>query len=369
MILIPIIISMLVGLIFISLVAGVIYLIVQKKTPEQVNTPSKHIKFQDIVSNFFSLALLVTNVTAIITVAFTYIEEIFGDNLNFYSYNQGHEELHSAISLLAITVPSSLILTYWMKKQEKNESLEKFAVYATIIATTLTIAGSVFSIIFSYLEGSLTAQFMYKVLSVFVIAIGIFAYYKFIYNSPKKNFGVIAITIATIVVLVLSIVTLNKTGTPNQIRKEKFDEKRLNDLSTIQSSILNYWQSHKQLPNTLAEMSDPLYQTAIPKDPKTNEQYKYEIIKQSEIIKNRPTSASFKVCANFEAERKFGDKFETKQIKIDSSMAYGGFENYYPGSDSPFWDHGIGEKCFTRELDPKIHLPVEPTPVAIPAAQ
>ncbi len=365
MILIPIIISILSGLLFIALIAGVIYLIVQRRTPEQNGGPVKHIKFSEVASNFFSLALLITNVTSIITITFTCIEEYFKDDLNnsYYDYNGGNSDLHSAISLLVITIPASIVLTRWMRKQEAGESVEKFTINTTLIATALTIAGSVFSIIYSYLQGSLDIQFFYKVLSVFVIALSVFSYYKYIYKSEDQNYKNAALALAVIAAITISIVTLNKTGTPGQIRKEKFDERRLNDLSLIQNNVLNYWQSHRQLPSKLVDISDPMYQTTIPRDPKTSDPYDYEIVEQSEIINNRPTEASFKLCANFETKRKYSDKFETNQATKSNSIMMGEFDRYYPGNNSPFWDHEIGEKCFVRKLDPNVHFPQNTIPV------
>lgn len=370
MFIIPIILAILGPLLFLAIVAGIVYLIIQKKkTQDAPDTNQKQIHFSDIVSNFFSLSLLITNVVAVITILFAIIDKLIKDVLatnNYYEISSGRESLHSAISLLVITVPIAIILSYWMRKQKekRNEAenpVTKFTIGATIIATGITVAGSIFSIIYQFLEGDITNRFLVKVASILIIAVVLFIYYRAIYkesvNTTKyQKFFAIS---SSIFILALCIYGIAITGTPSQIRKEKFDDRRLSDLSIIQNQVLSYWQNHDRLPEHLLDTTDVLSNIAIPSDPKTGNPYRYEIVTQSENVGASTTAATFRLCSTFETEKVAKGKFENIIALKTSSQT---FDSYYAGDNSPFWDHGVGEKCFERNIDPKIYKK-QPKPV------
>lgn len=364
MFIIPIIIGILGPLLFLAIVAGVIYLIIQKKRSQDSEVNQKPIHFSDIIANFFSLALLIINVVSVITIIFSIIDKLIPDELkrnSYYEITSGRESLHSAISLLVITIPISIGLSYWMRKQkekrnETENAVTKFTTGATIIATGITVAGSIFSIIYQFLEGDITNRFLIKVASILVIAAIIFIYYGALYKevpNKKKYQNIFAITSAIFIITICIYGTII-TGTPNQIRKEKYDDSRLSDLSMIQNQVLSYWQNHDMLPEHLIDTIDVLSNVAIPSDPKTGSAYRYEIIKQSENVMGSTTAATFKICAVFESEKKASGNFE-QGYENQKDSAPMSLNRYFAGDNSPFWDHGIGEKCFERTIDPKIY--------------
>lgn len=375
MYIIPIILGILGPLLFLAIIAGVILLVIRKKPSSTQGdvSPEHQIHFSEVASSFFSLAFLIANVVAVMTIVFSIIDKLLPDALsrdNYYSLNNNNSELHTAVSLLVLTIPAGLILAYWMRKrkmahkEEPDSQVRKFTIGTALVATAVTIGGSAFSIIYQFLEGDLSNRFLAKAASMLIVATTLFAYYKLLYKKdaitaiPLQN--IFAYT-TTGIALGLCIWSITITGTPSQIRKEKFDDRRLSDLSQIQQQVLSYWQNHRTLPTELASLSNPLSAFAVPTDPRTSTPYEYAIVKQSESLSGKLTEATFSFCATFETSRKASAKFEglggMNSAQTDIS-AKGGFDGYYMGSDSPFWDHPEGRHCFTRTIDPMMYLPM-----------
>ena len=62
------------------------------------------------------------------------------------------------------------------------------------------------------------------------------------------------LAILSLIAVIASVVySIKILGSPSEVRRAKFDEKRLNDLSNIQNEALAYWQKNKSLPVTISE--------------------------------------------------------------------------------------------------------------------
>lgn len=132
--------------------------------------------------------------------------------------------------------------------------------------------------------------------------------------------GIIAVAVAASFFII---------GTPGGERLKRFDERRVNELLTIQSEILNFWIKKARLPETLGELESDLGYFIVPTDPQTKSPYEYKILGQYQ----------FELCANFATEG-------------------GSTNDYYTSVISNFeskWNHGIGWTCFTRTIDPELY--------------
>ncbi len=382
MFIIPILIFIGVVVLILSLIGGVVYAVIHKnqKNEDGVEIPSKQIHISEMISNFFGFGLLVTNIVSITVILFTVIDEIFKDEISkgapsmYYNYNN-YSDLHSSIALVLITLPLSLALSYWIRKEhikvitEGNSPVKKFTIGATVIASLISICGSLFTIVYQYLEGDISSRFVAKVISVFVLSAILFAYYRLIYVKGQLatiKYQNIFGAASSLFVIGLCIYSIALTGNPAQIRKEKFDDIRLSNLSSIQQNVLSYWQSHLALPVDLPTMSDSLNGTSIPKDPRSGDSYEYKIIKQSVPTDIKIGEPSFEVCATFETKRDTSAKYEelkTKDLSRYNSIVAGEFNSYYPMDEAPFWNHKAERTCFTRTIDPVKYLPQQPQPV------
>ena len=130
-------------------------------------------------------------------------------------------------------------------------------------------------------------------------------------------------------------------GSPQNRRTAKFDERRVNDLSVIQSQVITYWQNKNKLPANLGELSNDLLGITIPTDPKTKTPYEYNVL----------GNLKFRLCATFETiSEEEGNVGRYKVMPM--SYPYPG-----PGGETETWQHGIGQTCFERTIDPDYFKP------------
>jgi len=130
-------------------------------------------------------------------------------------------------------------------------------------------------------------------------------------------------------------------GTPQAERMRKFDNLRVNNLQDIQWQVINYWQTKKTLPDNLDLLINDTNGVRPPVDPETGESYSYKIIDAKKL--------TFELCANFKTES-IVNQSSTKEGRTDVVyMPYG------PGDVNWNWQHGIGQTCFERTIDPALY--------------
>ncbi len=144
--------------------------------------------------------------------------------------------------------------------------------------------------------------------------------------------------IAVTAVVTASIITgFFLIGSPMTERVRRFDERRVNDLQTIQWEVINYWQKKNRLPVTLDELRDDVRGFSVPADPATGAAYGYALETPSD-------GPIFSLCADFSMEnRGAGD----------------------PVYRQDNWDHPAGQFCFRRAVDEELYPPalMKPAPV------
>lgn len=273
---------------------------------------------------------------------FAIINAKFPDALSYYSYTNAASTLQLTISTLLVVFPLFLVLSWFIRKDiaanpaKAGLSIRKWFVWLTLFIAGATIAGDVIALINIYLGGEVTVRFIYKMLSVLVVAGGIFGYYFYdLRRAAKGNTSVNKplILIAALFVLAAVVCGFLVIGSPSQRRAIRFDEQRVNDLSSIQWEVLNYWQTRQKLPATLADLEDEFSGYRAPVDPETGEVYEY-----------KGTSAlTFELCATFAREDMMSDEVST--LPRD------------PWSMNEVFEHGAGHSCFERTIDPEKYPP------------
>jgi hypothetical protein len=141
---------------------------------------------------------------------------------------------------------------------------------------------------------------------------------------------------------VLAVVTIIAgffiIGTPQQARLYQYDAQKVNDLISIQSEIVSYWQAKKTLPATLVDLNDSISGFAVPSDEQSGAAYGYTVTGKT----------SFKLCANFNATTQSGYSTSAQTMPAVPAPA-GGTVGNLANSD---WYHAAGNVCFTRTIDP-----------------
>lgn len=141
-------------------------------------------------------------------------------------------------------------------------------------------------------------------------------------------------------------------GSPMKQRSLRLDDRRVNDLQSIQYQIINYWQQKEMLPQELSDLSTPMSSFYLPVDPEFAKGKTYEY-----YVKDKLT---FELCATFIEDMPKGLRESgyypiaqiarpvASDIKV-STAPIGGI------NDS--WNHGKGRTCFSRTIDTDIYQP------------
>jgi hypothetical protein len=293
---------------------------------------------------------------ALINLSFAAINYAIPDALAGYYYSN---TIAWPISMLVVLVPLLYVLEWFIHRDyarmpEKIDLwLRRWRIHLTLFLAGATIVGDVIALINTYLSGELTMRFFYKILAILVICGVIFAYYlldrRDATEAGKKPRQILAIA-GIVVVLVAIISGFAIVGSPGKQRDIKFDAQRVNDLSNIQSQLINFWLTKGQLPVSVEELNDKLYGNVLPVDPETDEAYSY----------TKTASTTFQLCANF--------ALATEDTKGRGEFGgYGGgfpmmdrvYPSYYPGDPgNDNWKHEAGNQCFTRTIDPERYAPI-----------
>ena len=328
---------------------------------------------KDFFLHLGATVALYASAAALINLSFSVINYYFPDVLAGYFYGNS---VVWPISILIVLVPILYILEWLInrdavKMPEKNELwIRKWRIYLTLFLVVILIGGDLIALINTYLNGEITMRFVYKIIVILLIGGVIGKYYFFsLYSNFKWAktarrlnfwFGII-LTLAAIVAGFIAV------GSPAKQRALRFDSQRVNDLSSIQWQVVNYWQAKQKLPAMLADLKDPISGYVVPNDPETKAPYEYSVkeisvtspatntsktLATNSSTKTTAGGLSFELCATFS---------EMSQDNAGRGSYYGGgmsyptvaYDSSYPimkGGD--VWTHGKGRVCFGRTIDP-----------------
>lgn len=155
---------------------------------------------------------------------------------------------------------------------------------------------------------------------------------------------IIPVAVSTVVVVSV-IAGFFVIGSPLTERIRRFDERRVNDLQTIQWEIINYWQMKAMLPPTLEALRNDISGFVSPTDPdpeKAGVAYEYSV----------EVPLSFSLCATFTM---------AAENRIQGVMHLSPSQQGIAGS----WAHGAGRVCFKRTIDRDLYpsVPEKPLPM------
>ncbi len=142
----------------------------------------------------------------------------------------------------------------------------------------------------------------------------------------KLNLFVIAVVLVVAITIGAGLFVV---GSPQEERARRFDEQRVQDLQSIQSFVIEYWQSKGKLVTNLDYLNDATRGITVPKDPENYSSYTYSV----------SGSLDFKLCANFSRA-----SFPTDRPALQTEPVKAGFNDN--------WQHTAGQTCFDRHLDP-----------------
>ncbi|MCR4328244.1 MAG: DUF5671 domain-containing protein [Patescibacteria group bacterium] len=319
------------------------------------------------------VATLYTLAVSLLQLLFQVINYAFPDRLAGYGnpYSTG---LQISVATLVVVFPLYIFLSWLLAKGEYEDpsrrevAVRKWLLYLTLFLAGVAVAIDLITLVRTFLSGEISVRFTLKILSVLIVAGGIFSYYLYdLKRSDVRNFyrGKIAAIIATCVIVISIAGSFFIMGSPMTARAKRFDAQRISDLQNIQWQVVSYWQQKEKLPSTLSDLEDSISGYRVPKDSETDASYVY-------TLEDGGDTESFSLCATF-LRSTIGEK--------DALLGRGGYrvdDTYYPSSPvlkggyysigtGESWEHEKGEYCFPRTIDPERYpSKALKTPVSIP---
>ena len=301
---------------------------------------------KDVFLQLLMMVMLYICVISLITISFSYIDYWHPDPLNYYMQGTLDSIMHAS-SMLIVAFPLMLVLGWFIQKDfrktpKKHElKFRKWLVYLTLFVSAITIVIDLIQLVYKFYGGDLTLPFSLKVVSVLILAGAVFGYYVWdVQSEPHKSKVPARVAWGSLAAIILMIILgFIIVGSPAKQRQLRMDEQRINDLSTLQGEIINYWTLKDTLPTSLDDLKNDIRGFIPPKDPESGMVYDYSVI----------DTLKFKLCANFDLPSRV-TTIDGKSVPISTPYYYGG----YP-SISELWDHEAGTKCFERTIDPSLY--------------
>ncbi len=291
-----------------------------------------------------AMVALYVSAISLILLVHQFINVLFPNALEYtLSYSSS---MRFAIASLIVFFPLYIWLTRILHQdirkipERKELWVRKWLIFLTLFIGGITLAIDLVMLVNTFLNGDLTTRFALKALTILVVIGSAFWYYinelRGKWEKEEKTSKAIAIGVSFIV-LAAVVGAFFIVGSPQSQRLMRFDEQRVSDLQNIQSQLVNYWQQKQVLPAAISNLEDPLVGFSAPKDPETGLMYRYE----------STGAMSFRLCATF--------ALPSAEIPTGAAV-----RPIYPGEES--WQHGEGEQCFDRTIDPERFPPFQKVP-------
>lgn len=316
------------------------------------------------------LITLITSVVSFLNLVFNTLDKKFPDVLNSnYQYGYStydYEGIRMALATLIIFFPVFVVVTYFWRKHISGEMshfdeiIKKWVTSIILFISSLVLVIDLVTLVKYFISGEITNRFILKVLSVFLVAVLVGAYYILLIKFNKEfhsKIGKIFGSIGIILVIVSVWYSFSIMGSPRKQRMLRLDDRRTSDLQNIQYQIINYWQQKEKLPESLGVLSNPMtgYSLPVPPEFEKGEKYEYRLIKP----------LKFELCASFalpmpkgwrEATTYYGNGIvPISERSVDKTVAIPA------GGINESWDHQAGRTCFERTIDKDIYPPFSKT--------
>jgi hypothetical protein len=202
---------------------------------------------------------------------------------------------------ILVGFPLFLLVTWGIvrgvrRQPERLESsVRKWLTYIALVITAGTMIGDVVTFLAYFLRGDLDTRFVLKVVTVLVIAGGVFAYYldslrrERVSSIRNRSFALAALAVVGFGIVVGFV----QTGSPAVQRSESEDARRLFDLSSIAQSLHVKWLNRGQqdfvLPTTIQDLQKIGLGLAAIVDPVNGRTYEYTPLQ----------GTTYRLCAGF----------------------------------------------------------------------
>lgn len=298
---------------------------------------------KDVFLHLLAIIMLYVSVGSFIALIFQYINVWIPDKAlegNYYSIQAAYASMRWSIAILIVVFPVYFWASWFLKKEYQEDPVKlelkvrKWLLYFTLFAMAIIIIGDLVSLIYKFLQGEMTMRFLYKVLTVLVVAGTVFKYYlmDLQHKAPHKIFAY-GVSIVVFAAVALGFFV---AGSPKEARLRQIDDTRIQHLQMLQGEIVNFWQQKGKLPSVLAELRNDISGFLPPQDPETGLPYEYAV----------QGTESFELCATFALPSLSNVARENIPAIPYPAKPYG-----FTGGVAQNWDHAEGRVCFPRTID------------------
>lgn len=312
----------------------------------------------------YTISYLVVVISFIIF-SFSFTNILFPEMGNYSSL--GYQSVFGSLGVFttAVLVFLAMVWVVFRLVQEKKTHpdskprlwLLQLGMFVGFVVLAVTMA----TLIKYFFSGEITTRFLIK--TVLILLVGIDAVLFFRHESAKTidtpKWISLGASVGAIIVTIIGIVaTFVYLGTPSTARAIRYDQQRIYDMQSLQSTITNWYQSHGVLPETLSTLkSQDYYQE--PRDPEylKSKVYTYQVIDAKKL--------QYQICADFtlSSDNKFvirKDRAEFNNGRGSVSMPIAYYDETKAGIISETnlenqWDHNAGKHCFDRVIDTKMY--------------
>ena len=294
---------------------------------------------KDVFYHLLAIVTLYIGVFSLIALFFQYINLIFPDQLEYYTYTTAFSVMRSSVAALVIVWPVYLFVQWLIARDvaaqpEKREvQVRKWLLYLTLFIASITMIVDLIILVNRFLSGDLTTRFALDVLTVLIIVGAVFSYYLWDLRRPTGSLSTrpkLYAQLASIAIVVAVAGGFVWIGSPAKQRQIRFDEQRVNDLQNIQYQVINYWQSKTELPMNLDELKSDITGYVAPVDPESGTAYSYTV--KGDLM--------FELCAEFKQPNHLRS---SSGPKVATPAGLDQQQN---------WEHDAGRVCFDRTIDP-----------------
>ncbi|HZZ99154.1 MAG TPA: DUF5671 domain-containing protein [Candidatus Paceibacterota bacterium] len=294
------------------------------------NTP------RDVFLYLLAIITLVASAISFGSLAYKLIDIRWPDVLhNFVNY----AGMRMSLATLVIVFPVFVWVSWYLRKdvvhnpEKKDLRIRRWLMYLTVFIASLVIIGDLVALIYNFLQGELTVTFIWKVVTILLIAGASLFYYlaelRDLHYRRKMFSWIVVVVVAVIIGL-----GFYKAGSPQNQRLLNFDQQKTSDLQMIQDRLVYYWQQKAALPTALGQLNDPISGFNVPNDPQSGQAYQYQAT----------GPRSFELCANF-------------------NLPSGPDESAFFGGN---WQHDSGQVCFNRTIDQALYPQASGAPKSAP---
>ena len=288
-----------------------------------------------------SFATLGLTAIALGTLLFQIINYLHPDeSYAWYAFSQS--PLKFAIATIFVTAPIYYFVTRLINRSIAKKDLDtdsgvrKWLTYIVLFFAIGTVIGDLITLIVYFLDGELTVRFALKVLTILVIAGGIFLYYLTDIKNPdeksrlhKNNMWGVFFWIFVLVPFVGAFFLMEN---PLTTRAKRIDDNTVVALQGVRYGIEGYFAQEQHLPQSIEEINTPQYSAGANLEELQQHNFRYE-----PSLEN-----AYRLCADFERDNRQDS---------ENSMAY---DAYYASDTN--WEHPAGNFCF------ELKVPTSPEP-------